>query len=515
LKDRLTHHFTAGISTVEVTSQQAGRVVDEFEKYYRDNVTNPAAPYKSYVIKADNNPDKVNQLTRWMDIHGIRYGKSGAARSPLRGYDYQTQTVTNVILGAEDLIIPVHQPKSRFITAVFEPTSHLSDSATYDITAWNLMYSYNLKAFATSERLAVNKPFVPAQAENSSIPDAPYAYLFRYLGIQDAVFLAALHKQNIKVRSAQLAFVANGQSYEPGTLIVTRRNNEGVTDFDQAIIKLAKAHGRKINTTTTGFVEKGKDFGSGYVNYLKAPRVAMLFGEQTASNNAGEIWHFFEQQLHYPITQLGPDYLRSIDLKKYDVLIVPEGNYRVFDDSMLDQLNTWISGGGRLVVLANALPSFAEKKGFALKGYTSDSEKNDAEKKMKEAREQDVLMHYEDAQRKQLSESISGAIYKVVIDKSHPLAFGLDGTYYTLKTNELRYGYLENGWNVGTLPAGARPVQGFAGFSINKKMGKSLALGVEDKGQGNIIYIVDNPLFRSFWEGGKMVFANAVFMVGQ
>ncbi|HQQ95710.1 MAG TPA: M14 family metallopeptidase [Cyclobacteriaceae bacterium] len=515
LKDRLTHHFTAGISTVEVASLQASRVVDEFEKYYRDNMTNPAAPYKSYVIKAENNPDKINQLTRWMDIHGIRYGKSGAAKSPLRGYDYQTQTVTNVSLGAEDLIIPVHQPKSRFITAVFEPTSHLSDSATYDITAWNLMYSYNLKAFATTERLAVNKPFVTAQIENGSIPEAPYAYLFRYQGIQDAIFLAALLKQNIKVRSAQLAFVANGQSYEPGTLIVTRRNNESVIDFDQAVIKLAKAHGRKINTTNTGFVEKGKDFGSGYVNYLKAPRVAMLFGEQTASNNAGEIWHFFEQQLHYPITQIGPDYLRSIDLKKYDVLIVPEGNYRVFDDSMLDQLNTWINGGGRLVVLANALPSFAEKKGFALKGYASDSEKSEADKKIKEAREQDALMHYEDAQRKQLSESISGAIYKVVIDKSHPLAFGLDGAYFTLKTNELRYGYLENGWNVGILPAGVKPVQGFAGFSINKKMGKSLALGVEDKGQGNIVYIVDNPLFRSFWEGGKMVFANAVFMVGQ
>jgi hypothetical protein len=26
--------------------------------------------------------------------------------------------------------------------------------------------------------------------------------------------------------------------------------------------------------------------------------------------------------------------------------------------------------------------------------------------------------------------------------------------------------------------------------------------------------LVDNPLFRAFWENGKMVFANAVFMVG-
>ena len=34
LKDRLTHQYTAGISTVEVTSQNAARVVDEFEKYF-------------------------------------------------------------------------------------------------------------------------------------------------------------------------------------------------------------------------------------------------------------------------------------------------------------------------------------------------------------------------------------------------------------------------------------------------------------------------------------------------
>jgi len=38
--------------------------------------------------------------------------------------------------------------------------------------------------------------------------------------------------------------------------------------------------------------------------------------------------------------------------------------------------------------------------------------------------------------------------------------------------------------------------------------------GVEDKGQGSITYLVDNPLFRTFWENGKMLFANAVFMVG-
>jgi hypothetical protein len=39
--------------------------------------------------------------------------------------------------------------------------------------------------------------------------------------------------------------------------------------------------------------------------------------------------------------------------------------------------------------------------------------------------------------------------------------------------------------------------------------------GVEDFGQGHVVYMVDNPLFRGFWENGKMIFGNAIFMVGQ
>jgi hypothetical protein len=61
LKDRLTHHHTTGLSTVEITALNYTRVVDEFEKYFRDNLNNPAASYKTYVIKASNNPDKLEQ----------------------------------------------------------------------------------------------------------------------------------------------------------------------------------------------------------------------------------------------------------------------------------------------------------------------------------------------------------------------------------------------------------------------------------------------------------------------
>lgn len=512
LKDRLTHHHTSGLSTVEITSLNATRVVDEFEKYSKENLNNPASPYKTYVIKGDNNTDKINTLTKWLDSHSIKYGHPSASKAT-RGFDYQTQTSGNANVTTDDIVINIYQPKSRFITTLFEPVSKLPDSATYDITAWNLMYNYDLKGYALNERINPGKAYQPQVVDNTNTLAKPYAYIFKYESLRDVEFLAELLNKKIKVRVAEKAFSVAGQSFEPGTLIVTRRNNEGITNFDNTVKELAAAKQRKTYTSTTGFVDRGKDFGSSSVGYLKAPKIAVLFGEQTSSLNAGEIWHFFEEQLHYPITQIGTEYFQSIDLSKYDVLIVPEGRYRMFDEGTLDRLSSWVSGGGRLIVIANALTSFAEKKGFALKAFASDAEKTDAEKKEKEEREKNILARYEDAERKQLSDGISGAIYKVTLDKSHPLAFGMKDFYYTLKTNELRYGYLQNGWNVGVIKGNAKPVQGFAGYRINKKMSNSLVMGVEPKGQGNVIYLVDNPLFRTFWESGKMIFSNAVFMV--
>jgi hypothetical protein len=41
-----------------------------------------------------------------------------------------------------------------------------------------------------------------------------------------------------------------------------------------------------------------------------------------------------------------------------------------------------------------------------------------------------------------------------------------------------------------------------------------LVFGVEEKGEGHVVYFVDNPLFRGFWENGKLLFGNAVWSVG-
>lgn len=502
LRDRIEHHFTTGMSTVEVSSQNMDRLLDEFTRYFRDNLNNPSATYKTYIVKGNNNPDKLASLSRWLYAHGIEHGHP-AGQKASKGFDFSTRTSGPVNIESSDLIFHVYQTKGRFVTAVFEPQGRLADSLTYDITAWNPIYGAGLKAYALQERINPAQPFRAEVPAALTATEKPYAYICRYQSLADASFLAALLNQGIRVRTAMRSFTNGGQSYEPGTLVITRNHNQQFSGFDATVKKLAAVHGRSLQALKTGYAEAGPDAGSSDFVFVKAPRIALLGGDQTSSQNHGQAWHFFEQTVKYPISVIGTDYFRTIDLWKYDVLVVPEGNYRLFDDEMLTTISRWVSDGGRLILIGNAINPFAGKKDFQIKA----AEKAEDEKS-------DQLVAFSDRERLALSSSLFGAIYKITMDKSHPLSFGIGDTYYSLKTSGLHFPYLNKGNNVGTIRGKAAPIQGFSGKRINRQLENTLVFGSEEKGSGRVIYLADNPLFRSFWENGKMLFANAVFLGG-
>ena len=125
------------------------------------------------------------------------------------------------------------------------------------------------------------------------------------------------------------------------------------------------------------------------------------------------------------------------------------------------------------------------------------------------------LKRYENREKEEISSSTPGAIYKVELDNSHPLAYGYPGFYYTLKLDDRVYQFFkEGGWNVGIIRKN-NYVSGFTGSKARNLLEDGLVFGVQDLGKGELVYMADDPLFRSFWENGKLLFCNAVFMVGQ
>jgi hypothetical protein len=385
------------------------------------------------------------------------------------------------------------------VTALFEPQSTLVDSITYDITAWGVPYIYGVEAYALTEKVTIQETF-SLPTEDLTISDKnPYAYIGRYQSLEDVKWLAYLLRKNVQVRSSERAFSIEGQSYPVGTLVVMRWDNEHVEGFDDLMGQAAEKFQKQTDTSSSGLVDSGQDFGSSFYSLLKAPKVALIGGSQSRSLDFGQAWYFFEQEVKYPLSVIDTDLFPRLSLDDYDVLVVPSGRYRVFNENKRIEIADWIRSGGRLVLIEDAIQYFSDTDQFSIKAVEEDAEES-------------TNVKFSEVERDRISSGIPGAIYRVKMDTSHPLAFGYGASYPSLKVDESRYALLEEDWNVGVIESSGDLLSGFVGSRLKPKLANTLVFGMEQMGSGSVVYLVDNPLYRAFWYNGKMIFGNAVFL---
>jgi hypothetical protein len=190
---------------------------------------------------------------------------------------------------------------------------------------------------------------------------------------------------------------------------------------------------------------------------------------------------------------------------------MPDGNYRFLTDKDLTEaFKDWIKKGGRVVALENAVAQLAKAEiGMKVK-KPAEEDKKDKDSKS----DYDALKRFEDRERDAISGITAGSIYKVELDNTNPLAFGYPDHYYTLKQDDNLYEFLgAGGWNVGVIKKDNQ-IAGFVGSKLKAKLKDGLLLGVQSMGAGSVICLSDDVLFRNFWENGKLLFCNAIFMAG-
>lgn len=498
LVDRLTHHTTSGLSTVETAYNNASKLNSEFRNYFK----NQKHTYKSYVLRG--NSDKQSQLKSLLDRHEIKYGY--ARSQTVSGFDYNKNKKGSFRTTNKDLVVSTNQPKGLLIKSLFEPKAMIKDTLTYDITAWSLPYAYGFNALA-SERL-VPTTNNSNTIESASLKNSPYAYVFDWNHITDAKLLSDLLTANIRVRFNEKYIENSGQKLNPGTIIVTNRDNKHLKNFDELVFKIAQNNNKPNKTINTGYATKGSDIGSSDVKEIKNQNIAVLSGKYVSSLSFGEVQYFLEQDLGYQYTAIDIDNFSTNSLSKFHTLILPNGWYSgKFRKAQLSALKSWIRKGGKIIAIGNANSIFANSKEFSLS-----SKKNDKKKDEKNATDKDShLVSYADSERENIKNLITGAIFRAKVDNTHPLAFGYSEEYFTLRLSGNGYDYLKGGDNVVRIEDNT-VVSGFAGSNTIEKQKKSLVFGVEDMGRGSIIHMTDNPLFRGFWDNGKLFFANAIFM---
>ena len=162
----------------------------------------------------------------------------------------------------------------------------------------------NLKS-SKDKYLLMNGWFIRLK-EKTKTPEstsaAPVAYIFEWSDIADVQLLSAFLQKGLKPRVSGKAFTLEGRDYKPGTLVLPRTGHERMgAEFDTQVKALAKEHNRSYQAVSSAYTSKGSSFGAESVSLIKPLRVGLLSGQGTAVNNVGEIWHFFDETINYPL----------------------------------------------------------------------------------------------------------------------------------------------------------------------------------------------------------------------
>lgn len=509
IQDRIDHHTQTALSTLEEASKQAKRLNDNFKSYFKKSIDQPLGDYKAYVIK---DSPKARALKDLFDRNNIKYAIAGQSAKSGRGYSYKTGETASYSIAENDLVINANQPNGTLLQVLMEPEPTLADSVTYDITAWSLPHAYGVDAYGVKQYITAGSTTNMYPKKSDAIcwenGELPYAVAFEWNSLDAAQKLSELYKHGVKARMAKKEVAFDDVTLGKGAIVVLRGDNNQVPDL---FTKLGKILGNEAICMSTGFSKNGGDLGGSSFERLSSPKVLLLSGRQTSQYSVGEVWHYFDKKLKYPISIVDKDNLGRVDLNDFSTVILPEGFYS-FSKSEMSDISSFVNGGGKLIAIGSALSNLTDQEGFALSKYASDDEKSAAEKERETQKAISRKDSYHDSERRGISNSIPGAIINNEVDGSHPLAFGLGDSYHSLKTSTQHYSLLKDAWNVVRVQDDYQSF-GFIGNGVRSKFEDTFTVAVEEKGRGQVIYIVDNPLFRGFWYNGLMLFSNALFLV--
>lgn len=505
IKDRLTHHATTVLTIVESAASQKESLLKGFRSFMNTSRNKMKGKYATYVLK---NNAKLEQLADLLKKNNIEFSYADAKQNA-NGFNYLTKKDNGFTIEPNDMIIQADQQKAVLAQVLFEPNHKLNDSLSYDITAWALPLAYGVEGYAVKKTIGL-KTKKEIVKTTQTIPQSVYAFHIPWNNRTSAQVLAELHQKSIKVRMAVKLADFGSTQVQAGGLVVSKGDNPTLVDFEKEVGAIV-AKKSDYTVLTTGYTKNARDLGGENFPLLTAPKVVLLSGNGINSTDFGAAWFYLEETVGYPTSVVDVNKFNRIKLHEYNTLILPDGSYH-FSEEQIKNLDQWVKSGGKIIAMNGALDLFDGREGFALNAFATEEEKEKAEKLAKEQELKNRFLDAANEERRAMSDQIPGAIIENTLDVTHPMSFGLGKKYFSLKTDNRYYNLLKNASNIAYIPKGYKSY-GFVGHEIGKKLPETVSFAIDYKGSGKVIYMVDNPLFRAFWENGNMLFSNALFLV--
>ncbi|NBX38209.1 MAG: zinc carboxypeptidase [Flavobacteriia bacterium] len=490
LKERIEHHVITGISTLETADDHHQTLIDEFQQFSRKSTKEKGI---TYVL--DGSAPNMASLLTLLARHQIQFSVvSEEVSEECKGFDYFSREEKRYKLKKKDVLVYSQQRKGTLLNVLFEQKTTLSDSLTYDITAWSLPYAYGVPCVKVPKTLSItlhdSLAFVPPLTKLSD----PYALAIPWENLNSVRVLKALLDSGLHVSRTEKEIQTAQGTLKPGTLLVLKADNPG-KNIALTTQQLLENFNLQAISLTSGWAASGADLGSSSIRNIQQPKIGVLFTDDCSALSVGEIWHFLDAQVGIAHQMIRFDPSEFTKLYPLNVIFIPEG-FRLDDCSSLKQ---WINDGGICIVMGNAAQNFM-KEDFGMKEENSPPWTGTS-----------TLGNYGSMERAAISSAINGAIYQCTTDASHPLAFGYKEPYFTLRLSSASYPF--QGEIIQKIADKDAWVSGFVGHEVKNKQPGTVTVGSYALGEGKIVYFFDNPLFRGFWENGKLQVANALYFL--
>lgn len=489
----IKNQLLASLSTLKAVGEMRVELNEYLRDFYKSAIDEAKKDEAKGYLFADNRDLPGRELLNVLLRHNIEV-RNVQENATLNG---QTFAARNAFW------VPSEQPQYRLVKAIFGRQTSFQDSIFYDISAWTLP-----DAFGVNWTSVKSKEFNPRWVSEqkgvaltsrygvSLIAEPAYAYIIPAVTYELPELMGQLAKEGVRVKVALKPFEADGQRFAAGSIVIPSEKQP----LDEA--KLLERMNRissqlPVFPVTNGLTADGPDLGSSNFPTLRPPKILMLTGTGITPEAAGEIWHLLDTRYGLPVTMVENDRLSQVNLQKYNVLIMPDGNYST--GLAPDKVREFTNGGGTVIAIGDAL-QWLRKNGLAALEFRNSTFD------LLGRRPYDILDKDRGARR------MAGAIFEAELDLTHPLCFGYERARLPMFLGDTIF--IETTKNPYATPVVFTKEPLLAGYIHPKQkplVANSAAVTVSGAGRGRVICFAGNPNFRAFWYGTNRLFANAIF----
>ncbi len=383
-REAVTHQVVSTLANLETLRVNRAAVLRDFLADRRFAVSADGPFDETFLLPPSGDAARRRRFVEILERQGIEHT---TARAPIEARDvadpWGTRTESRTF-PAETLVVGSAQPHRRLMHAILGFDPHMSEafleeerkelerrrgSRIYDVTAWSLPLAFGLEAYWA--RQVAPAAAAPAPAPAGAAPAAPpatppaYGWLLDGRSANVHAALVRLMEAGAKPRVASRAFAVGGHRYLPGAVLLRRHENP--QDLDALVRRIGDDLDLEVRPAETALCAEGPDLGGERFFLLEPPRVAVASQWPVAPTSFGSTWYLLDARLGMRSSPINVQNLGDIDLRAYNVLVLPDtwsdsALRAVLDDGALARIRRWIESGGTLVALGGSAAFLADEK---------------------------------------------------------------------------------------------------------------------------------------------------------